>query len=154
MADAGSDSSAASGDEVVRSVARKRVKISKRYCPHCKETLSYKTFRTHKRLYYDSLKSVWLSSGEPPGLDARPMEIQPSPCSPPRLSPLASVTDDGLSADNDSPPRLHHDVGCFSEESSSSSDGPSGMLACCIAIWHNTCPSCICRCRRLWDLER
>ena len=26
---------------------------SRRFCPHCSESLSLKTFKTHKRLYYD-----------------------------------------------------------------------------------------------------
>ena len=44
-------------DELESTVAKK---ISRLYCPR-KETLSYKTFRTHKRLYYDAVQSVWRS---------------------------------------------------------------------------------------------
>ena len=38
----------------------KRPRPERRTCPHCDESLSYKTFQKHKRLYYDPLQAVWL----------------------------------------------------------------------------------------------
>ena len=37
----------------------KRLRIDQRICPHCNRLLSFKTFRTHKRLYYDEVKDAW-----------------------------------------------------------------------------------------------
>ena len=121
MADSGEDS------EDERFVAKKKIKISRRYCPHCKENLSYKTFRTHKRLYYDSVKSVWHE--EFPLRACADIHVPPPPCSPPGLSPLLDVTENEPSDEIiDSPPCLQHDVRPFSEsdQNSSTSDGISG----------------------------
>ena len=38
---------------------RKRVRINRRYCPHCEQTVSYKTYKTHTRMYYHSTGSLW-----------------------------------------------------------------------------------------------
>ena len=38
---------------------RKRLRTDQRFCPHCSKLLSYKTFRAHKRLYYDEVKDHW-----------------------------------------------------------------------------------------------
>ena len=39
-----------------------------RCCPHCSAVVSYKTFKRHKRLYYNSYTSVWhISSHEVSG---------------------------------------------------------------------------------------
>ena len=121
------ESADSSNDEGIP-IARKRMKISKRYCPHCKETLSYKTFRTHKRRFYDVSRSVWHEEVVE-GLDFYPS------CSPPPLSPLLSMNEITPTVHNDaSPPSLHHhDIGQFSgpeSESSSRSSlsSSSGML--------------------------
>ena len=37
----------------------KRPRPSQRFCPHCNEILSYKTYRAHKRLYFDSDNDIW-----------------------------------------------------------------------------------------------
>ena len=34
---------------------------SRRFCPHCSESLSLKTFKTHKRLYYDEDADKWIN---------------------------------------------------------------------------------------------
>ena len=45
----------------------KRLRTDERFCPHCSKLLSYKTFRAHKRLYYDDIKDQWHQvSGEEP----------------------------------------------------------------------------------------
>ena len=113
-------------DELESTIAKKKIKISRRYCPHCKETLSYKTFRTHKRLYYDAVQSVWHE--DTPRRCSGVQSPSYSSYSPPPLSPLLNASTNVLSVDNDdSPPCLHHDdIGHFTTECSSSSDGSSG----------------------------
>lgn len=37
----------------------KRRKVNSRNCPHCNKTLSYKTFKAHKRRYFDRITSEW-----------------------------------------------------------------------------------------------
>ena len=38
---------------------RKQFRPDQRLCPHCEEIVSYKTFRTHKRLYFNSKTNSW-----------------------------------------------------------------------------------------------
>ena len=42
--------------------ASKRLKPDRRTCPHCNQSVSFKTFAIHKRLYYDTLHGRWLKS--------------------------------------------------------------------------------------------
>ena len=62
----------------------KRLRTDHRFCPHCNELLSYKTFRAHKRLYYDEHKDEWyhvsarVSEGVPAEHVAAEDEIPPS----------------------------------------------------------------------------
>ena len=37
----------------------KRRKITTRHCPHCHQTLAYKTFKAHKRRYFNRDTSEW-----------------------------------------------------------------------------------------------
>ena len=37
----------------------KRLHTDQRFCPHCSNFLSYKTFRAHKWLYYDETTGSW-----------------------------------------------------------------------------------------------
>ena len=37
--------------------------VSRRVCPHCSQSVSFKTFKAHKRLYYDSGRDHWLTTG-------------------------------------------------------------------------------------------
>ena len=106
-------------------IVRNRMKISKGFC---KETLSYKTFRTHTCRFYDVAQSVWHEEV------IEGFDFYPS-CSPPPLSPLQSMNESTPTVHNDaSPPSLHHhDIGQFSgpeSESSSRSSlsSSSGML--------------------------
>ncbi len=34
-------------------------RVSQRNCPHCNEIISYKTYRRHKRLFYNSTTNSW-----------------------------------------------------------------------------------------------
>ena len=83
---------------------RKRVKISKRYCPHCKEILSYKTYRAHKRIYYESCRSLWHTRDESLG------RRSPSPGQASSPSYVSVVSQSPTSASSDeSPPNSQLD---------------------------------------------
>ncbi len=38
--------------------------VSRRICPHCSKSVSFKTYKAHRRLFYDRSRGVWLSSEE------------------------------------------------------------------------------------------
>lgn len=42
--------------------ARPTLSIDRRHCPHCSQFISLKTYKAHKRLYYDSDACVWQTS--------------------------------------------------------------------------------------------
>ena len=44
-------------------VGRRMLRIERRHCPHCSRNVSLKTFKMHKRLYYDDECDKWLVSG-------------------------------------------------------------------------------------------
>ena len=37
----------------------KRVKLSYKYCPHCKKDCNIKTYKEHRRLFFDSELKTW-----------------------------------------------------------------------------------------------
>ena len=39
--------------------SRRLIQIQKRHCPHCNKIVSFKTFKAHKRLHYDSHAKQW-----------------------------------------------------------------------------------------------
>ena len=45
--------------------AIKRCRSNERFCEHCKQIISYKTYRAHKRLFYDPAGNKWFGSEEP-----------------------------------------------------------------------------------------
>lgn len=44
-------------------VGRRILRIERRHCPHCSRNVSLKTFKMHKRLYYDAECDKWVVSG-------------------------------------------------------------------------------------------
>ena len=86
----------------------KTVKVGKRYCPHCRETLSYKTYRAHRRRYFDTHHSVWQEQlrsrqcfeSSPPSLTSSPLD----------QSVDASVSPVSMTNVSESPPHFHHDI--------------------------------------------
>ena len=103
----------------------KRLRIDQRFCPHCNNFLSYKTFRAHKRLYYNETEETWCSVPQqeetcdveeegPPSEDA--LDRESIGTSPP-LSPCSVAHDISECEDSqeDSPPH--------SEAALSDSDG-------------------------------
>ena len=64
------------------STSRKILRVERRTCPHCDCLLSLKTFKTHKRRYFDAISGRWLkaideltedSEPEPPCLHPEPI---------------------------------------------------------------------------------
>ena len=52
---------------VVNMSARKKPRVSAathRICPHCDKELNIKTYRAHRRLYFDSQSKSWLIAGK------------------------------------------------------------------------------------------
>lgn len=37
------------------------LKVETRWCPHCKQNLLLKTYKAHKRVYYDPAKHQWVT---------------------------------------------------------------------------------------------
>ena len=35
-------------------------KVNRRLCPHCDKNVSYKTYKSHKRLYFDTTSGAWI----------------------------------------------------------------------------------------------
>ena len=40
------------------------VRTSRRLCPHCNQSVSFKTFKAHRRRYYDPASDRWLGNAE------------------------------------------------------------------------------------------
>lgn len=80
------------------------LKVNRRYCPHCKEQLSLKTFKTHKRRYYDSLTEKWHSS----------YGLNTSESASTKETSLTQSSDESTLCCDDSPPLTFGD-NCYSE---------------------------------------
>ena len=108
----------------------KRLKPCRRYCPHCNQELSYKTYRTHKRLHYNCDTSSWCKDVDE--VSSSESVPQTSPCaSAPSYDSNSILTAASLRSPSESPPHFHHDFHPFSDSSttlSSNSDHSSGML--------------------------
>ena len=56
----------------------------RRKCPHCNQNLSLKTFKAHKRCYYDRVNHTWLTKEKAKqlqdGFDSSDNESPPSIC--------------------------------------------------------------------------
>ena len=87
---------------------RKTLRISRRFCPHCQQTLSYKTYRIHKRMHYDVARSMWhKQDNESPLPSVFPQDLELSP--PQVISPPAVVTPVQGYSLIESPPNFHDD---------------------------------------------
>ena len=75
---------------------RRIIRVDRRHCPHCQRLVSVKTFKVHKRLFYDEERKTWITC------DNQSSDVE-SNCS----SPPQSITQDDLAPmdpDIDSPP--------------------------------------------------
>ena len=50
-------------DEEATSSLRSHLCIERRHCPHCSKFVSLKTYKAHKRVYYDSDSDLWQTDG-------------------------------------------------------------------------------------------
>ena len=97
---------------------RKTLRISRRFCPHCQQTLSYKTYRIHRRMHYDVARSMWhKQDNESPLPSVFPQDLELSP--PQVILPPAVVTPVQGYSLIESPPNFHDDDYTFSDSSSS-----------------------------------
>ena len=71
------------------------LKVDRRWCPHCEQNLLLKTYKAHKRMYYDPVKHQWLtktsSLAEGPSNDCESVDYYSE--SPPLLSDDDSMMD-------------------------------------------------------------
>ena len=44
----------------------KRCRPIERFCGHCNQIVAYKTYKAHKRLFYNPLIGLWFITGAPP----------------------------------------------------------------------------------------
>ena len=100
------------------------LKIDRRYCPHCNEQLSARTFKAHKRRYYDSQRGEWTKKFSLESDSTRPDDHEDSPTFSFLSAQDTSDGDKGLPrSSSESPP-------CIREPYSlrfSGLDGPSGQ---------------------------
>ena len=87
---------------------RKFGRVGRRYYPHCREILSYKTYKTHWRRYFNARRSAWQESSQsvtssPPPTLPSPSSLPPTICMPTNTTPKSF---DG----RESSPDLHHDI--------------------------------------------
>ena len=95
-------------------VRAKKLKTNHRYCPHCDQTLSYKTYRTHKRLHYNP-SGVW-STGTQETSELSSSESLPDPIPYDDFETMCTDLPE-------SPPQLQHGVGSFGSDSTDSEPG-------------------------------
>ena len=61
--------------------SRPVLRVERRLCPHCQEYLSFKTYKTHKRLYYVSSSDQWISKGSSSSCDSVTTMAESAPVS-------------------------------------------------------------------------
>lgn len=57
--------------------------VERRRCPHCNQNLSLKTYKAHKRRYYDRVNDIWLTKTakeQPDNFESSDTESPPSIC--------------------------------------------------------------------------
>lgn len=64
--------------------SQQKLAVERRKCPHCNQNLSLKTFKAHKRRYYDRVNHTWLTKEKAKqlqdGFDSSDNESPPSIC--------------------------------------------------------------------------
>lgn len=63
--------------------SRRVVRVERRFCPHCEQSISIKTYRVHKRRFFDGTTKQWIkessSSTAPVYTDQSKATMSPSP---------------------------------------------------------------------------
>lgn len=106
------------------------LRINQRYCNHCDEYVSYKTFKSHKRLYYNKETNTCISSTDLPKekfsrVDSDESEVEDidsEPASTPGPSRDSSLFD--------SPPCSNPALSADGSDESSDDSSPQGNLMC------------------------
>lgn len=81
--------------------ATKRCRPNERFCVHCNQIVAYKTYRAHKRLFYNPATGLWFVSDAPP--EAPQEESVVDDDLPPASSEESNIED----SDGESPPCSH-----------------------------------------------
>lgn len=74
--------------------------VSRRICPHCSKSVSFKTYKAHRRLFYDFSSDQWLTTNEDSVLSSERNVEEAQPCS----FGQVCEQDDGSGMDPDSAP--------------------------------------------------
>lgn len=94
----------------------KRPRPNQRLCPHCSQIVSYKTYRSHRRLYYNCDDDSWFSVASAETLDEQSEETDLLENEPPASSP---TFEDTFTFTEESPP---HSDPALSSDSDDSTD--------------------------------
>lgn len=86
--------------------------VNRRYCPHCNKNLSLKTYKAHKRLYFDRVTKEWRTTDivtpTRPVLDVLSSDTEPSNSD--EESPPNSEEDSEIEFfRQSSPPQMSHE---------------------------------------------
>ena len=111
-------------------LSRKRIKRTYKICPHCNKEINIKTFKAHKRLYYNDVSKAWIVQS----VSKRTIsyESDSSECSlPPSMPELSESEEQSDEVDlcdpNDRNPDAMH-VGTSSSSSSTPHEGDCDIL--------------------------
>ena len=97
---ASGDVESASGN--MESPPVKRPRPNQRLCPHCSQIVSYKTYRSHRRLHYNCDDDSWFSVASAETLDEQSEETDLLESESPASSP--TFDEDTLTCTEESPP--------------------------------------------------
>lgn len=79
---------------------RRVLRVERRTCPHCDTPVSLKTFKAHKRRFFDATRGQWLDTIN----DSQSEHAEsPPPLMPHEPSTTPEIPDDGTTADTSFP---------------------------------------------------
>ena len=113
-------------------LSRKRMMRTHKICPHCNKEINIKTFKDHKRLYYNEVSKTWIVQS----VSKRTIsyESDSSECSlPPSMPELSESEEQSDEVDlcdpTDHNPDARH-VGTSSSSSPIPQEGNYGIIVC------------------------
>ncbi len=90
-----------------RNLDRLVLRVERRFCPHCEQYLSLKTYNAHKRLYYSPSKDEWVRKGSISCDSSVQFE---------NLPPLSFGVPVQSTCEDNGPPSMEYVAGCADEE--------------------------------------
>lgn len=86
-------------------------RVDRRVCPHCDKSVSYKTYKAHKRLYYDAFGDTWTrTTSERENSDVVESESPPRVVANTVVDPLEP---EDINMDDLQPPSAEYDDNTF-----------------------------------------